>query len=102
MYGLPDGEIHVHYAPRLGRIGRAGNGDVEAVTPASDSDKPKFLQEFLQVENEAWSIDEYVQAAAALRSGRNGVAFSHCGEETGRVKSGGERVPRSATSFGKC
>ena len=88
MYGLPDCEIHVHHAPRLGRIGRAGNGDVEAVTPASDSDKPKFPQEFLQVDHEAWSIDEYVQAAVTLRSGRNGVAFSHCGEEPGRVKSG--------------
>ena len=51
------------------------------------SGKPKFLQELLQVDNEAWSIDKYVQAAVALRSGRNRVAFSHCGEEPERVKS---------------
>ena len=87
MNCLPDGEVHVHDPLCLRRVGRAGDGHVQAVLPPSGSDNPEVLQEFLQVGNEAWSIDEYVQAAVALRSGRNGVAFSHCGEERPRVKS---------------
>jgi hypothetical protein len=51
-------------------------------------DKAKLPQEFLQVAHKAWFIDDDVQAAEALRSCRNEVAFSfsHCREKTEHVK----------------
>jgi hypothetical protein len=49
-------------------------------------DKSKLPQEFLQVAHKAWFIDDDVQAAEALRSCRNEVAFSHCAYEIERVK----------------
>jgi hypothetical protein len=49
-------------------------------------DKSKLPQEFLQVAHKAWFIDDDVQAAEALRSCRNEVAFSHCAHEIERVK----------------
>ena len=52
------------------------------------AENPRFVfpQEFLQVNDEAWSIDDDVQAAVALRSCRNGVAYSHCRQESQPVK----------------
>jgi hypothetical protein len=41
-------------------------------------DEAELPQKFLQVADEAWVIDNDVQAAEALRSCRNEVAFSHC------------------------
>ena len=49
-------------------------------------DEANVPQEFLQVADEAWSIDEDVQAAVALRSCRNEVAFSYCRDEAAHVK----------------
>jgi hypothetical protein len=49
-------------------------------------DEAKLPQEFLQVAHKAWFIDDDVQAAEALRSCRNEVAFSHCADKIERVK----------------
>ena len=58
-------------------------------------DEAKLPQEFLQVAHKAWFIDDDVQAAEALRSCRNEVAFSfsHCREKTERVKGVGVGSP---------
>jgi hypothetical protein len=82
----PDGEIDVHDPPSLTRVGRARYGDVEAVTPPLRGDEAGVPQELLQVADETWSIDNDVQAAVALRSSRNEVAFSYCRQNGSRVK----------------
>jgi len=74
MNRSPDREIDTHHPPRLARVRRARDGDFEAVTPSLRSDEASVQQELLEVADEPWSVDEDVQAAWALRSGRNGVA----------------------------
>jgi hypothetical protein len=87
MDRLPNTEVDVHYSPSLGRIGIAGNGNVEAISPALCCDESTAAQKGLQVANETWCINEDVHAAKGeLRSCRNGVAFSHCRQKPGRVK----------------
>ena len=86
MNRLPNRQIDIHDPPRLGRIPRARDGHVKTLTARVGGDEANVLQEFLQVADEAWSIDDDVQAAVALRSCRNEVAFSHCGDETAHVK----------------
>ena len=86
MDRLPDRQIDVDNPPRLGRIGRPRDGHVKTLTARVGGDKAERLQKFLQVADEAWSIDDDVQAAVTLRSCRNGVAFSHCREKTDPVK----------------
>jgi hypothetical protein len=88
MNRLPDRQIDVDDAPSLSRIRRPRNGHVETLTARMGGDEAKLLQKLLQVAGKAWSIDDDVQAAVALRSCRNGVAFplSHCREKTEHVK----------------
>src|SRR5215208_3227155 len=88
MNRLPDRQIDVDDAPRLGRIRRPRNGHVKTFTARMGGDEAKLPQKLLQVAGKAWSIDDDVQAAVALRSCRNGVAFplSHCREKTEHVK----------------
>jgi hypothetical protein len=86
MNRLPDRQIDVDDPPRLGRIRRSGNGHVETLAAGVCCDKAKLPQEFLQVAHKAWFIDDDVQAAEALRSCRNEVAFSHCRDEAAQVK----------------
>jgi hypothetical protein len=86
MNRLPDRQIDVDDAPRLGRIRRSGDGHIKTLTARVGGDEAELPQEFLQVAHEAWSIDDDVQAALALRSCRNEVAFSHCREKTDPVK----------------
>ena len=86
MNRLPDRQIDVDDAPRLGRIRRPRNGHVKTLTARMGGDEAKLPQKLLQVAGKAWSIDDDVQAAVALRSCRNGVAFSHCAYEIDRVK----------------
>lgn len=86
MNRLPDRQIDVDDPPRLDRIRRSGDGHVETLAARVGCDKAKLPQEFLQVAHKAWFIDDDVQAAEALRSCRNEVAFSHCAYEIERVK----------------
>jgi hypothetical protein len=86
MNRLPDRQIDVDDPPRLGRIRRSGDGHVETLAARVGCDKAKLPQEFLQVAHKAWFIDDDVQAAEALRSCRNEVAFSHFADEIERVK----------------
>ena len=102
MNRLPNRQIDIDDPPRLGRIPRARDGHVKTLTARVGGDEANVLQEFLQVADEAWSIDDDVQAAVALRSCRNEVAFSHCGDETAHVKgqrkeSSPVRAPRRET-----
>ncbi len=93
MNRLPDRQIDVEDPPRLGRIRRSRNGHVKTLTARMGGDEAKLLQELLQVAGKAWSIQDDVQAAVALRSCRNGVAslsLSHFREKTEHVK-GNER-----------
>jgi hypothetical protein len=87
MNRLPDRQIDVDNPPRLGRIRRPRDGHVKTLTARVGGDEAELPQEFLQVADEAWSIDDDVQAAVALRSCRNEVAFSHCRDEAAPVKS---------------
>lgn len=57
MNRLPDAEVHTHHPPCLGRIGRARNGDLEAVAAAVRGDESGVSQEILQVTEEAGSVD---------------------------------------------
>ena len=75
MNRLPDRQIDVDDAPRLGRIRRPRNGHVKTLTARMGGDEAKLPQKLLQVAGKAWSIQDDVQAAVALRSCRNGVAF---------------------------
>ena len=86
MNRLPDRQIDVDDPPRLGRIRRSGDGHVETLAVRVGGDEAKLPQEFLQVAHKAWFIDDDVQAAEALRSCRNEVAFSHCAYEIEHVK----------------
>jgi len=86
MNRLPDRQIDIDDPPRLGRIRRSGDGHVETLAARVGCDKAKLPQEFLQVAHKAWFIDDDVQAAEALRSCRNEVAFSHCRDEAAQVK----------------
>ena len=86
MNRLPDRQIDVDNPPRLGRIRRPRDGHVKTLTAPVGGDEAKRLQEFLQVADKAWSIDDDVQAAVTLRSCRNEVAFSHCRDEAALVK----------------
>jgi hypothetical protein len=86
MNRLPDRQIDVDDPLRLGRIRRPRDGHVETLTARVGGDEAELPQEFLQVADEAWSIDDDVQAAVALRSCRNEVAFSHCRGKTDPVK----------------
>src|SRR3954454_12001316 len=75
MNRLPDRQIDVDDAPRLGRIRRPRNGHVKTFTAQMGGDEANLPQKLLQVAGKAWSIDDDVQAAVTLRSCRNGVAF---------------------------
>jgi len=86
MNRLPDRQIDVDDPPRLGRIRRPRDGHVKTLTARVGGDEAELPQEFLQVAHEAWSVDDDVQAAVALRSCRNEVAFSHCRDEAAPVK----------------
>ena len=86
MNRLPDRQIDLEDPPRLGRIARPRDGHVKTLTARMGGDEANVPQEFLQVADEAWSIDEDVQAAVALRSCRNEVAFSYCRDEAAHVK----------------
>ena len=86
MNRLPDCQIDVDDPPRLRSIRRTGNGHVKTVAARVGGDEAELPQKFLQVADEAWVIDNDVQAAEALRSCRNEVAFSHCAYEIERVK----------------
>jgi hypothetical protein len=86
MNRLPDRQIDLEHTPRLGRIARPRDGHVKTLTARVGGDEANVQQEFLQVADEAWSIDEDVQATVALRSCRNEVAFSHCRDEAAHVK----------------
>ena len=87
MNRLPDRQIDVDDPPRLGRVRRSGDGNLETPAARVGGDKAKLPQELLQVADKAWFIDDDVQAAEALRSCRNEVAFSHCAYKIERVKS---------------
>jgi len=97
MNRLPNRQIDIDDPPRLGRIPRARDGHVKTLTARVGGDEANVLQEFLQVADEAWSIDDDVQAAVALRSCRNEVASSHCGDETAHVKGQRKRAAQSGT-----
>ena len=91
MNRLPDRQIDVDDAPRLGSILRAGNGHVKTVAARVGGDEAELSQEFLQVADKAWFIDDDVQAAEALRSCRNEVAFSHCAYKSSASRAEAER-----------
>jgi hypothetical protein len=90
MDRLPDREVHPHDPPGLGRIARAADGNVEAVTAASYCDEANVQQEFLQVDDEAGSIDVDVQG----RVRRSGVAATESPSLTVMRKSSASRVGR--------
>jgi len=69
MNGLPDRQIDVDDPPLLGRIPRPRDGHVKTLTARMGGDEANVPQEVLQVADEAWSIDDDVQAAW-----RSGVA----------------------------
>ena len=86
MNRLPYRQIDVDDSPRLGRIRRPRDRHRKTLTAGVGGDEAELPQEFLQVAHKAWFIDDDVQAAEALRSCRNEVAFSHCADEIERVK----------------
>ena len=95
MNRLPYRQIDVDDSPRLGRIRRPRDGHRKTLTAGVGGDEAELPQEFLQVAHEPWSIDDDVQAAVALRSCRNEVAFSQCRDEAAPVK--GKRPRRCET-----
>jgi hypothetical protein len=104
MNRLPDGEVHVYDPPSLERVGRARDGDIKAVTPPSCRDEANVPQELLQVDNEAWSIDEDVQSRSGAPelpqrsrllslSRRNGARQGRGRERQDRRKARHDRAP---------
>ena len=62
MNRLPDRQIDVDNPPRLGRVRRPRDGHVKTLTARVGGDEAERLQEFLQVADKAWSIDDDVQS----------------------------------------
>jgi hypothetical protein len=63
MNRLPDRQIDLEDPPRLGRIPRSRDGHVKTLAARVGGDEANVPQKFLQVADEAWSVDEDVQAA---------------------------------------
>jgi len=73
---LPGSEIDVHFAARLSFIRRARDAHDELVRPSAFGGAASLPQELLQADQLIGVADVDVQAAMALGSGRNRVAFS--------------------------
>jgi hypothetical protein len=73
---LPGSEIHVHFTARLRFIRRARDAHDELVRASTFGGAASLPQELLQADELIGVADVDVQAAVALGSGRNRVAYS--------------------------